>query len=103
MEPIGLHDGRLMQVHAEAVCVGPHCCIHNPSDHPLNTAPLSWRNRAMVRVCPHGVEHPDPDDLAHKRRALGEWMSMMHDWESHHCDGCCGGNPTPGWTLTVTS
>jgi hypothetical protein len=41
----------------------------------------------MERTCPHGVGHPDPDDLEYKRLFLGDEEAA---WESvHGCDGCC--------------
>ena len=32
--------------------------------------------RIMERICPHGVGHPDPDDVLNQDRV-------------HGCDGCC--------------
>jgi hypothetical protein len=61
----------LLFVHKETQCktrdreiIG--CCIHAPSDHPLNKAVLAWVPEAkqMIRVCDHGEGHTDPDDLA---------------------------------------
>lgn len=82
MEPIALHDSTLLLVHDPARCAGQPCCIHNPSDHPLNSAPLIWRDdrKIMERQCPHGIGHPDPDDVT-VRRGGGEGV--------HGCDGCC--------------
>lgn len=84
---IGLIGGGIMEVHDPAACAGQACCVHNPSDHPLNTAPLDWWPivRIMVRVCEHTVPHPDPDDIR---------VRTMARFFSHHlCDGCCGGVP----------
>lgn len=97
MEPIALHDGRILQVHEEDVCIGPHCCIHRPSDHPLKNAPLDWwQGWGMMRVCEHGFTHPDPDDLNVKVAlhgifeglALIEAITSVHMMKEH-CDGCC--------------
>lgn len=80
---IGLINGGVMEVHDPADCEGQPCCVHNPSDHPLREAPLDWWAivRVMVRVCPHRVPHPDPDDLK-----VREWGPFF----GHHlCDGCC--------------
>ena len=75
----------LSNVHPVSVCADGPCCLHNPSDHPLRDAPLRWRpGRRMERVCWHGIGHPDPDDLAH-RRASGH-----PDTAAHACCGCCG-------------
>ncbi len=86
---IVLHDRTTLSTHGPAQCKGTHCCVHNPSDHPLKDAPMNWRSDRglMERVCEHGVGHPDPDDLAHKARTLhpeDQWAFSVHG-----CDGCC--------------
>lgn len=90
---IGLHDGRTMLVHLPAACVDTACCVHNPSTHPLNTAPLSWNafTRTMERTCQHGKGHPDPDDIAYKRSMLG--ADFARHFQFHDCCGwhCCKG------------
>lgn len=60
-----LVGGQLLSgVHKRHNCLGPNCCIHNPSLHKMRT----WRqvfNHAtavMERVCEHGFVHVDPDD-----------------------------------------
>jgi hypothetical protein len=40
----------------------------------------------MERICPCGVGHPDPDDLAFKKR-----MGMDDSEGIHGCCGCCTG------------
>jgi len=78
-----------MRVHRRGDCKGEHCCIHNPSDHPLKDAPMNWRgDRALMeRICDHGIGHPDPDDIEFKRLTRGD---VVADAESvHGCDGCC--------------
>jgi hypothetical protein len=97
-----LHSGKkLTNVHDEADCFLPNCCIHNPSEHPLRDAPMDWwpQFRHMVRVCEHGYRHPDPDDLkfklAHWDFVTVEAISSVH-LMAEHCDGCCQAvNPTP--------
>lgn len=89
MDIIGLIGGGVLVVHPPEHCAGQPCCIHNPSNHPLRAAPLAWRpdRRIMERQCPHGIGHPDPDDVT--VRAGGG---------VHGCDGCCfppAGHPTP--------
>jgi hypothetical protein len=83
-EPIfGIQQGMsLLRVHDPAKCAGDACCIHNPSDHHMRTWPQNWRgDKAMMeRLCPHGVGHPDPDDLAVRTT---RWAGV------HGCDGCC--------------
>jgi len=53
------------------------CPIHNPSDHHMRDWEQNWRgDRGFIeRICPHGIGHPDPDDL--QADAV------------HGCDGCC--------------
>lgn len=72
-----------MIVHGADACAGQACCIHNPSDHPLNLAPLNFRGHVMERICEHGIGHPDPDDLAWRERTHQRVPSI------HGCDGCC--------------
>ena len=72
--------------HPKKACEGEHCCLHNPSPHHMTTWRMNWRDdRGMMeRICPHGIGHPDPDDLAYKRR------NNLPDSEGiHGCDGCC--------------
>ncbi len=99
-DTIALHDGTILEgVHPEGTCYGPNCCIHNPSDHPLNTAPLAWMGeiRAMFRVCEHGFMHPDPDDLAF---LMATWrfidveaITSVHLMREN-CDDCCQREPS---------
>lgn len=89
---IALYDGRILETHDPRACEGTYCCIHNPSNHPLNNLPLNWRADRhpsfMERICEHGVGHPDPDDLAYKRR-LRPTMFAKLALGIHGCDGCC--------------
>ena len=75
-----------LRTHGPGECSGPFCVIHNPSDHPLNDAPLNWRSDKGV-ICPHGIGHDDPDDVAHRQR-----MGATHAGV-HGCDGCCWKEP----------
>lgn len=79
---------RTLRVHERGQCAGEHCCIHNPSDHPLRDAELNWRadRRIMERFCSHGVGHPDPDDISFRVNKLGEDPKYAG---VHGCDGCC--------------
>jgi hypothetical protein len=47
---------------------------------------LVWRadKRTFERLCPHGVDHPDPDALEYLERTQGLSARI------HGCDGCCG-------------
>ena len=55
-------------VHLPEKCEGQACVIHAPSEHAMRAFPTAWRvglgtsPSYMVRVCPHGYDHPDPDD-----------------------------------------
>jgi len=82
--PVGL------KTHPPERCTGQYCCIHNPSAHHMVTWPLNWRDDKghMERICPHGIGHPDPDDMAYWER-LGKPLDLL---SIHGCDGCC----TPG-------
>lgn len=84
-----LHNGTILEHHGPAVCTGLNCCFHNPSSHPLDQAPLNWRRyrSQMERICPHGVGHPDPDDVAQYGRVHGPQRAFSY--AVHGCDGCC--------------
>ena len=78
---------KLTKVHDRSECKGHNCCIHNPSDHHMVDFPLHWRDDRgfFERICPHGVGHPDPDEIEfHKKHG--------HDITVHGCDGCCNPN-----------
>lgn len=83
-------------VHAATLCdPSEPCVIHRPSDHHMRDWPLHWRDdrKLMERLCAHGIGHPDPDDIAFKRRALGDRRA---DAEAvHGCDGCCAHTMEP--------
>lgn len=79
---------RIANVHEPTVdCVINGCCIHAPSKHSMRNFPTHWREdrRIMERICPHGVGHPDPDDLAFRVRN-GDDPKYAG---VHGCDGCC--------------
>lgn len=95
---IALHDGPVLVVHAPERCEGTSCCIHNPSSHEMREWPLLWRSDlgVMERRCEHGYGHPDPDDLAYRRRRFGP----HYRGDVHGCDGCCPLDDQRGDTLT---
>jgi hypothetical protein len=75
----------LTNVHSQDKCAGRACVLHSPSAHHMVTWPTLFRADLgiMERICPHGIGHPDPDDLAFH-------VSLGHDWLGvHGCDGCC--------------
>lgn len=85
-------DGSILTgVHSSAACEDRGCPIHHPSNHKMRDWPLNYRNdrRLMERLCPHGVGHPDPDDLAYNEMYV-PGSSYARSW--HACDGCCTGS-----------
>lgn len=88
----------LVNVHSYTQCEGRHCCLHNPSDHPLRDAPRNWRGELgiMERLCEHGIGHPDPDDLAYRNGVIASDPDLTEEEKEyrtdpgiHGCDGCC--------------
>lgn len=90
-DAIFLPDGTLLMTHPEHACRGAHCCIHNPSDHPLRDAPLAWWPglRSMLRVCTHNLRHPDLDDFAFKVNIQRLPSYLLAIIGAHDCDNCC--------------
>jgi hypothetical protein len=64
------------------------CVVHHPSQHSMRTFPTHWRGSLMERTCPHGVGHPDPDQIGYFRREFG--FELAQTESVHGCDGCCG-------------
>ncbi len=91
----GLGNKIVLRTHSSNVCAPTRypCCVHKPSDHGLRDAPLIWRSDRglMERRCPHGVDHPDPDDLAYKRRTMRPEAYHNRAYGIHGCcaHGCC--------------
>ena len=75
----------LVQVHNPLVCVGRGCSVHHPSEHHMRAWPMVWRSwhGYFERTCPHGIGHPDPDDMTYLK-------SVGREDGVHGCDGCCG-------------
>lgn len=86
-EKYGIQTGAgvLTNVHDPAVCAGEWCVVHRPSAHHMRDWPLNWRGDRglMERLCPHGIGHPDPDDMSFHTRHDRDYMGV------HGCDGCC--------------
>ena len=63
---------RRLNAHSLEDCLGEVCCIHKMTDHSMRGFPQLWREdrRIMERICPHGVGHPDPDDVVNQDRLL---------------------------------
>jgi hypothetical protein len=80
----------IRHVHDPGLCAGRPCVVHAPSEHHMRDWPTNFRTGGpfdikgphMERVCPHGIGHPDPDDLAFHK-------SEGRDYGVHGCDGCC--------------
>lgn len=80
---------KIVNTHDPALCEGRACVIHNPSAHYMADFPTHWREDRgiMERICPHGVGHPDPDDMAFIRSTRGDDAASTEG--VHGCDGCC--------------
>ena len=74
---------RTMQVHDSDSCAGEYCTLHNRSNHSMRSFPQHWRGdkALMERTCPHGIGHPDPDEI----------NLNINSRNVHGCDGCCEG------------
>jgi hypothetical protein len=86
MDLVVLEDGEVVRTHGPARCTGTPCPVHGPSRHLLSEAPLSWlpELQLMMRRCPHGQVHPDPDSMAYlveRLLAYGSW----HECCAHRC------------------
>ena len=94
MSEVTLRDGSKLTTHDPHQCIFDHCCIHNPSDHPLRDAPMEWLDfgdaGVVYRACSHGSIHPDPDAVEFLanllKLGLVEAISSTH---MSNCDGCC--------------
>ena len=93
MEEYVTGTGQKVWVHDADTCTG-YCCIHNPSDHHMKDWKTHWRqDRGMMeRICPHGIGHPDPDDVAFKKTVAIKYKRDSYDKGIHGCDGCCTGD-----------
>lgn len=71
--------------HTRRHCHPNHCPMHNPSDNHMKDWQLHWRTEKaqFERFCPHGIGHPDIDDMAYQIRIGRPEMAV------HGCDGCC--------------
>jgi hypothetical protein len=92
MEDYTTGTGQKLKVHSKENCKGKYCTIHNPSNHCMKDFPTHWRDdtRVMERICPHGVGHPDPDDLKYRQKEYKKKYKKSGDFLGiHGCDGCC--------------
>lgn len=79
----------LYNVHSSVACQPGPCAVHNPSPTHMSGWPQHWRadRRMIERVCPHGIDHPDPDQLAFWAKCHGTPAADLLGL--HTCDGCC--------------
>jgi hypothetical protein len=57
----------ILAAHHSSTCVGKQCALHNRTDHQMR----GWRQSidmigstfVITRICPHDIEHTDPDDF----------------------------------------
>ena len=77
MERNVLVGGEVLLTHPSSACAGQYCTIHNNSNHHMRDWHQHWREDRHIieRICPHGVGHPDPDEI--------------NTDKTHGCDGCC--------------
>jgi hypothetical protein len=70
----------IVNVHSPTRCKGKSCPVHNITDHHMKEWPQNFRSDRGIteRICPHGIGHPDPDDINAKGSN-----------SVHGCDGCC--------------
>lgn len=71
--------------HNSNTCEGGVCVVHNPSNHGMQEWTFLYRSDRNIveRICPHGIGHPDPDQIYW-------WNSSGLDYQGiHGCDGCC--------------
>jgi hypothetical protein len=74
-----LNPTEFIWMHDEMVCEAP-CAVHRPSSHHMVTWRLEQNGRGeLERICPHGVRHTDPDDLAYRRRH-GKPYAKLHTY-----------------------
>ena len=53
-----------IMTHGSSACAGEYCTIHKPSTHHAMAGfPQHWSAGYVARVCPHGVEFVDPDEI----------------------------------------
>lgn len=76
--------------HENPECATYGCVIHHPTD-PHQDWPTHWRGERgiMERICPHGVGHPDKDDLAFRQRMADARGEPLRHLGVHGCCGCC--------------
>jgi hypothetical protein len=88
--------------HPRERCTG-YCVMHSPSSHAMRDWPMRWEwqpeaGGRMMRRCPHGKWHDDPDDRSYRvRQARTAWVKPV----PHECCAtrCCRGLLDP-WPVS---
>jgi hypothetical protein len=93
-ERVVLVGGTVITAHRESTCRGYWCPIHNVSPHHMRRWAQTWNavSKQILRVCPCGEEHPDPDDRA----------PLDHD-HPLSCCGCCDRRKTVSRPVSTTT
>ena len=84
---------KLWKIHSEEQCQGRLCVIHNPTTKkPECDWPTHWRTDRglMERICPCGIGHPAPEQIAYWEELDEKNDTDDAKWEAIH--GCCGGH-----------
>lgn len=71
---------QVLVTHPRIQCEGRFCAVHTPSAHGMREW-MQWHEDGITyRVCPHGENHADPDEIRTQMLVRG----CVGD-----CDGCC--------------
>lgn len=73
---------QVLVAHPQTLCEGKGrpCAVHAPSDHGMREWMQWYEDGCTYRVCSHGENHLDPDEI----RAVASVQGCTVD-----CDGCC--------------
>lgn len=71
---------QVLVTHPGTKCAGSNCAVHNPSDHGMRTWMQWFEDGLTWRVCSHGENHIDPDEVRTQANLRGCTVD---------CDGCC--------------
>lgn len=90
----------VLNAHPRGWCAGQGCAIHGPTDHWARGMPMTWRAPErqgqpgrMLRTCPHGNDHEDPDDQAFRKSREGYAPARDEACACRCCDGLCDWMP----------
>lgn len=85
-------ENNVISIHNPTQCAGRPCVFHNPSDHALSKAKVSYNEslHRVERVCSHGIHHPDVDEVVKVYDGFGETEALKFA-KHNDCDGCCLG------------